>query len=52
MALDRYLKLLDSAFRNHDGPSMARFLSANAGDIPLSKDFVPSLHQVRYSNVR
>lgn len=45
MALDRYLKLLDSAFRNHDGPSMARFLSANAGDIPLSKDFVPSLHQ-------
>lgn len=48
MALERYLKTLDSAFRNRDGPSMARFLSANAGDIPFSKDFVPYLHQVRH----
>lgn len=46
MVLERYLKSLDFAFRNHDGRSLARFLSANASDIPFSNDFVPHLHQV------
>ncbi|CAM9121385.1 unnamed protein product [Sphacelaria rigidula] len=45
MALERYLKALDSAFRNHDGPSLARFFRENLGDIPFSNDFVPYLHQ-------
>ncbi len=46
MSMERYLRALDSAFRNHDGPSMARYLSANAGDIPSAKDFVPYMQQV------
>lgn len=46
MSLDRYLRALDTAFRKHDGESMARYLSANAGDIPYAKDFVPYMEQV------
>lgn len=49
MALERYLRTLDAAFRNRDGPSMARCFSATAGDIPFSKDFVPYLYQVLHT---
>ena len=47
MGLDRYLKILDAAYRNHDGPSMARCLSSQERDIPYGKDFVPYLDQAR-----
>lgn len=51
MALEQYLRIIDTAFRNHDGPSMARCFSARAEDIPFSKDFVPYLQQVKHSAV-
>lgn len=49
MALERYLKKLDVAYRNRDATSMARCLSVQGDDTPFSRDFVPYLDQVRIS---
>lgn len=46
MSLERYLKALDSAFRNQDGPAMARYLGADVGDVPSARDFVPYMQEV------
>lgn len=52
MALERYLKTLDFAFRQQDGTSVAIFLGANSRDIPYSNDFVPYLFQVHEVKAR
>ncbi|CAN0302920.1 unnamed protein product [Ectocarpus sp. 12 AP-2014] len=44
MSLERYLKTLSTAFRSHDGSSMARLLSASAAD-SSSSGFVAYLDE-------
>ena len=45
MSLDLYLRALDASFRDQDGPSMARYLGADAGEDP-STGFVAYLKEV------
>lgn len=45
MSLDSYLRALDGSYRDQDGPSMARYLAADAADIP-SSGFVFYLNEV------
>lgn len=49
MSLDQYLRDLDASFRDHDGPSMARYLGADAGEGPPFSGFVAYLKEVRVS---
>lgn len=45
MSLELYLRGLDASFRDNDGDSMARYLSADAADVP-SAGFVHYLKEV------
>lgn len=45
MSLESYLRALDASYRDQDGPSVARYLGADAADIP-SSGFVSYLKEV------
>ena len=45
MSLESYLRAIDGSFRDQDGPSLARYLGADAADIP-SSGFVSYLKEV------